>query len=78
MISFVYNRVFEPAPTFPEEYWGKEEQEYKDNEHAYSVLHAEFPSAPLEMINLAVMTDWNWSVSDEQNIITCKYLEDYE
>lgn len=77
MISFVYNRVFEPAPTFPEDSWGSEKDFETANEHALSVLHASYPNAPLRMINLAVMTDWDWSESDEQNIITCKYLEDY-
>lgn len=76
MISFIENRLFEPAPTFPEENWESRSFE-QENEHALSVLHANYPSAPLAMINLAVMTDWNWKDTDEQNIITCKYLEEY-
>lgn len=77
MISFISNRYFdeEPYPFYNEEQG--ENQAEVDNEHALSVLHASFPSAPLAMINEAVMTDWDWQESDEHNVETCKYLEEY-
>lgn len=49
---------------------------YDENEHAISVLHGEYPDAPLVEINLAVMTDWDESRTDEENVETCRYLEE--
>lgn len=57
-----------------------EEDYYNYNigtEHAYSVLHAEFPTVPLIMINEAVMDYWDEDMSDEQNISNCRHLEQY-
>lgn len=50
---------------------------YDNNKHAVSVLHGEYPCAPLAEISLAVMTDWDYSRTDKENVESCKYLEEY-
>lgn len=79
IISFLSNRHFdeEPYPFYHKDEMERQKQIEVDNEHALSVLHAAYPAAPLSEINQAVMTDWDWSESDERNILTCKYLEVY-
>ena len=81
-ISFIWNKYFKAPPIFQEE---KDEQErrrkamvaYPDHEHAYGVLHSEYPDTPMKMITEAVATYWDFNATDEQNIITCRYLSEY-
>lgn len=56
----------------------EEEYTYTADEHAYIVLHAAYPYAPLAVLTDAVMTDWVNDNTDEQNIENCSYLEEYD
>ena len=43
--------------------------------HAFCMLTMAYPNAPLGMVNYAVSVYWNPSDTDENNIESCKYLE---
>ena len=56
-----------------------EEEETYDSTmgYAFSVLHAAYPDVDAPIIADAVTFDWDDNLTDEENIINCKYLEDY-
>lgn len=52
----------------------EEEFIYTAEEHAYSVLHAAYPDAPLGLLTEAVLTEWTEGNTDEQNVADCQWL----
>lgn len=49
----------------------------RDENYALAIIHGCYPKAPLDVLNKAVMVDWDNNRTDEENIETCKYLEEY-
>lgn len=56
----------------------EETMTYEAEEYAYSVLHATYPDAPLEMLTQAVSYDWVDGETDERNIESCSWLDNYQ